>query len=158
MQFRGGFSLQTSKGGNEMKPVSMIRSSLVVLSLLLAACGSGGGGGGSAPTSVSYGGATTQATVTASNATALSVDAYQGGQAGSAIGIMGVVQDSGGASAHVPQPQVLATTLESSVKQVLAAGTGGTATAAGATQQNTITSPAGGTMSYTISVDPTTFA
>src|SRR6266581_1272911 len=115
MQFRGGFSLQTSKGGNEMKPVSMIRSSLVVLSLLLAACG--GGGGGSAPTSVSYGGATTQATVTASNATTLSVDAYQGGQAGSALSVMGVVQDNGVAPAYVSRPQVLASILESSVKQ-----------------------------------------
>jgi len=153
-----GIPPQPSKGGNEMKPVSGIRSSLVVVSLLLAACGGGGGGGGSAPASMSYGGATTQATVTASNAKALSVDAYQGGQAGSTVGMMGVVQDNGGAPAYVSRPQVLASTLESSVKQVLAAGTGGTATAAGVTQQVTIPGPAGGSMSYTISVDPTTYA
>ncbi len=139
-----------------MKIASWVRASFVVLSLLLTACGGGGGGGGSTP--LTYSGATAQAPVTASNAKALSIDAFQGGQDASTLSIMGVAAENNGTQAAVPRLQSLANTLEGSLQQILAARPSGAVTAAGVTESYTISGPAGGSLTYTVSVDPSTYA
>ncbi len=132
-----------------MKKASWLRSSYVVLSLLLSACG--GGGGGSAPASVTYSGASTQATVTAANARVLSVDAFQGGQTGSTLGITGVVTQGDGVPAgNDARLQTLGNTLEGAVARLVPPASSGSPVAAGASVQTTIAGPYGGSMTYSI--------
>lgn len=141
-----------------MKFVFRLKSSLAVLFLLLAACGGGGGGG--APAAVTYSGVTTQAVVTTANARSLSVDAYQGGQAGSTVSAMGVVEESGGAEpVSAPRLRALGNTLEGSVKQLFPTGVPGRpAAAAGASAVVTVPGPGGGSLTYSIYVNEITYA
>ena len=141
-----------------MKLESWLKSSLAVLFLLVAACG--GGGGGSAPAAVTYSGATTQAAVTTTNARALSVDAYQGGQAGSTVSAMGVAAESGGtALASASRLQALGNTLEGAVARLISGGASGLpAAVARASASVTIPGPAGGSLTYTININEVTYA
>lgn len=84
----------------------------------LTGCGGGGGGGGTSNTSSSYKGSTTQATVTASNAKALSVDAVNDVQNATAIGIVG--KNLSGVSATSPKVVAIKNTLENSIIKIQA--------------------------------------
>lgn len=77
-----------------------------------------GGGGGTSNTSSSYKGSTTQATVTASNAKALSVDAVNDVQNATAIGIVG--KNLSGVSATSPKVVAIKNTLENSISRIQA--------------------------------------
>lgn len=77
-----------------------------------------GGGGGTSNTSSSYKGSTTQATVTASNAKALSVDAVNDVQNATAIGIVG--KNLSGVSATSPKVVAIKNTLENSIIKIQA--------------------------------------
>lgn len=79
---------------------------------LLAGCGGGGGGGGGSATPA-YTGATTQATVTTSNAKTLSADAYTGSQLSAAAS--GVAKEAGDGSGQSALLQETAGILKGSV-------------------------------------------
>ena len=61
----------------------------LLLAVVIGMAGCGGGSGSGGDVSTSYKGSTIQATVTASNAKAVSVDAVQGAQNASAVGVLG---------------------------------------------------------------------
>jgi hypothetical protein len=70
----------------------------IFLSITLAACG--GGGDDAAPAdSISYSGVTTQAVINNTNAKALSIDAYEGGNSGASLGGGGMLAAQTGPSA-----------------------------------------------------------
>lgn len=114
---------------------------------LLAGCG-GGGGGSSAAGTAGYTGVTTQATVTTSNAKALSADAYSGGQVSAAIaGVAKVAANNNGQPALL---QEAAGILERSVATIVGMPAASTEVAvAAATAQNTINGFSG---SYTYAI------
>lgn len=143
-----------------MKLVSWLESSFVMLFLMLTACGGGGGGGSvAAPAAVTYSGATTQAVVTTTNARALSVDAYQGGQTGSTISPMGIAVESGATEpASAPRLLALGKTLKGAVTQLFHAGAPGLPAVAGAIATVTVPGPGGGSLTYTIYVNEVTYA
>jgi hypothetical protein len=62
--------------------------------MLLTGCG-GGGGGGAAPVGITYTGLTSQASITDSNAQVLTTEAFEGGDAGTAIGVFAGVASEG---------------------------------------------------------------
>jgi len=106
--------IQREQGEHEMK-MWLLRGTLVVAVLGLAGCGGGGGGGGS-DISASYKGSTSQATVTTSNAKAVSVDAVQGVQNIATAGVLGKQVDN--TSEATPQIQSIAKVLEESVVNI----------------------------------------
>lgn len=131
--------------------VRQLKQLILGFSLALAACG--GGGGDSAPQAVTYSGATTPATVTQSNARNLSVDAYEGGTVGSAVGMIGAVAETSMPSADKARLQQLATTLTDSVRRVVTAPPAPASPAAvGATVDETIYGYSG-SMRYVVAVN-----
>lgn len=120
---------------------------------LLAGCG-GDGGGSSAAGSSGYTGATTQATVTTSNAKALSADAYSGSQVSAAAS--GVAKVATGSDEQSAMLQATSGILERSVTTIVGAPTS-SAKVAAATAQNTVNGFSG-SYSYTISYDQATGA
>lgn len=95
--------------------VKVMMGLFIVVVFGMAGCGGGGGGGGT-DVSSSYKGNTTQATVTASNAKALSVDVVQGAQNVANVGVLGKsVADKPEAS---PQIQSIAKIFEESITRV----------------------------------------
>ncbi len=94
--------------------IKVMMGYIVAMSFGLAGCG--GGGGSSSIISSSYKGTTTQATVTTSNAKAVSVDAIQGAQNVASVGVLG----KSVAEIHESSPQILtiAKILEVSVSRV----------------------------------------
>lgn len=130
----------------------------VLLAVSLTACGGGGGGGGGGSLSgISYTGLTTQATIDGNNAEDLSTGAYQGGQAGAAIGSVGAIQT--GESGPVGHSRMLKVSqvLEGSLRQVdLMSRSAGTFVGAIYTESNTIYGDCGGSASFTVSVDDQT--
>jgi len=133
-----------------MKNRVLQRVLLLVAALLLGACGGGGGGGGSS--SVAFTGKTDQAAVTSANAKELSVNAYQGGMSGSALGVLGK-EASGDASTSASRWMSLAATLEEAVTQATSASVSKVAKTVAVTAQDTISGPYGGTASYSIDVN-----
>ena len=124
---------------------------LIGMLLALAACGGGGGG---TPQAVTYNGVTTQATVTSTNAKALSVDAYQGGQIGSSAGAIGVITEVSAPQPDASRLQWLGTTLTAAARQAVAAPTVASApTLVGVTSQADVAGAYGGSFHYSISVD-----
>lgn len=115
--------------------------------LALSACGGGGSSTGS-----SYSGATTQATVTTTNAQALSVDAYNGGQVGAAMTAVGATTgQAGGEAAVAPRLVALGGTIEETVQRILAGEGSGTQTAAGVSVTVSVPGLYGGSLTYSIS-------
>ncbi|MGE5838714.1 MAG: hypothetical protein ACM34H_02185 [Deltaproteobacteria bacterium] len=68
---------------------------LIVSFALRAGCGGGGGGDAAAPVGLTYAGLTSQATVTDANAQALTAEAYEGGNSGTAIELFAGVASEG---------------------------------------------------------------
>lgn len=90
----------------------------IIVTFLTTSCGGGGGGGGtSAPPSITYTGLNTQATVSQSNVTTLSEDAYAGGEFAASLGssISGVVaqqkENRSGLSLPLQLPQIFENSL-----------------------------------------------
>lgn len=78
----------------------------------IVGCGGGGGGGGSADYSTNYTGKTTPTTITADNAKAVSVDAIEGAQSTSAIGLEKSLAE---AQNTAPKIQIIAELIEKSI-------------------------------------------
>ncbi len=117
---------------------------------LLAGCGGGGGSTASAPPS--YVGSTNQATITTSNAKALSSDAYTGSQlTAAASGAGKVTADMSGQSALL---QETAGILENSVATIIAKHNSAAKLAAATAQD--IKNGYNGSISYTITYDQNT--
>lgn len=116
----------------------------------LAGCGGGGGGGGGG---VTYTGNTALATVTATNARALSVEAVEGGRDATDIGVL-----AKGAEArpkHAVQLHAIAASVEATLARVLAK----VAPAKTAAENVSGTEPGySGTFSYSLGVNPSTGA
>jgi len=133
-------------------------TAFILLAVFLTACGGGGGdGGGGSPAGISYTGLTTQATIDGNNAEDLSTGAYQGGQAGAAIGSVGAIQT--GESGPVGHSRMLKVSqvLEGSLRQVdLMSRSAGTFVGAIYTESDTIYGDCGGSASFTVSVDDQT--
>jgi len=131
----------------------MYKKSLLILAGVLLLAGCGGGGGSSAGGNSGFTGTTTQATVTTSNAKALSADAYAGSQLSvAASGVAKVATDGSGQSALL---QEAAGMLERSVKTIVATPTSSAKVAAAtatATAQNTVNGFSG-SFTYSISYD-----
>lgn len=117
---------------------------------LLAGCG-GDGGGSSTSGGAVYSGVTTQATVTTSNAKALSVDAYSGGQVSAAVsGVSKETTDSSGQTVLLQQASGI---LEGSVRTIFGfSRTSAKVAAATVTAQNTVNGFSG-SFSYSITYD-----
>lgn len=120
---------------------------------LLAGCG-GGGGGSSAGGGSGFNGTTTQATVTTSNARAVSADAYAGSQFSASVS--GIAKQPSADSMQTPLLQQTAGILENSVKAVIGSPNS-SAKVVDATAQNTVNGFSG-SFSYTITFDQTTGA
>ena len=93
-----------------------MRGSVIVgllLAVVIGMTGCGGGGGGGGDVGTSYKGSTIQATVSASNAKAVSVDAVQGAQNVSGVGVLG--KSVAGIPKTSPQMLSIVNILESSV-------------------------------------------
>lgn len=71
-------------------PMMMKAAAPTILVFTLAACGGNGGGNGS---NIVYSGATTPADVTTSNALALASTAYDGGNSGGSLALVGMVEN-----------------------------------------------------------------
>lgn len=110
---------------------------------LLAGCG--GGGDSTSGGNPNFTGATTQATVTTSNAKALSIDAYTGGQASSAITVVG--KETAGTDGPLASLPELSRELENSVRAYIDQSVKSSAKTTSATTQQTISGFSG---SYTI--------
>jgi hypothetical protein len=124
-----------------------------VCAIALVACGGGGGGGG--PSSISYTGSTTQATIDGSNATALAGSAFASGDAGASANVLGVA--SGSASQPVEQRSIkIASVLQSAVGKINLQPSASTAAGAVQTESSSVAGSCGGSLSYTISVDDVT--
>ncbi len=120
---------------------------------MLAGCG-GSGGGSSTPADVSYSGVTTQATVSSSNAKALSADAYSGNQLAS--GLSGIGKMAVNSDGQLSLVQETAAALETSIAAVVTSPkSSAKAVAATVSAQDTIPGYSG-TGSYSITFDPTT--
>ena len=105
---------------------------------------------------ISYDGTTAAATLTQSNSAALLADAYQGGQAGSALGSSAGLADQNPPSRH-PRTILLSQTLDSAVQQAIQNGTLTSGNAAAITNvTNQLTGNCGGQMSYTGTVNEET--
>lgn len=127
----------------------MYRKVLLVLAGLSLLAGCGGGGGSSSAGSSGYTGKTTQAVVTSTNATALSADAYAGGQlSASASGVAKSTSDGGAQSALLQQASV---TLKGSVATIVGSSRA-PAKAVAATVQNTVYGYTG-SFTYAITYD-----
>ena len=113
---------------------------------LLVGCG---GGGSSTSGTPAYSGITTQATITTSNAKALSSDAYSGSMLSS--GISGVAKEAGNNSGQSALLQETANILENSVRTIVATPKA-TAKVVAATAQNSVNGYSG-SFSYSISYD-----
>ena len=121
--------------------------------IALVACGGGGGGGG--PSSISYTGSTTQATIDGSNATALAGSAFASGDAGASANVLGVA--SGSVSQPVEQRSIkIANVLQSAIGKIDLQSLPTTAVGTVQTESQTVAGPCGGSFSYTISVDDVT--
>ncbi len=114
---------------------------------LLAGCG----GGGSGSTPAAYTGVTTQATVTTSNAKALSEDAYSGSQVSSAVS--GLAKEATIGSGQQALLQEVATILENSATTIVG-GSKSSAKAVDASAQATINGYSG-SFTYSINYDQT---
>ncbi len=84
-----------------------------VMGLFVAACGGNDGGGESA---VVYTGVATQAAVTDANAAALATTAYQGGNSGGPLTLVGVAADPDGAGGGTVRALALSRVLEDAVR------------------------------------------
>jgi len=114
----------------------------------LAGCGGGGGDGGGSATPA-YTGATTQATVTKSNATALSADAYTGSQLAAAAS--GVAKETGDTTGQSALLQETAGILKDSVGSLFDAQKSAAKVVAATAQD--ITYGYSGSCRYTINYD-----
>lgn len=116
---------------------------------LMAGCG---GGGDSAPgTNPSFTGVTTQATVTTSNAKALSIDAYTGGQMSSGITVVAKeAAGTGGSRANLPE---LSRVLENSIRSSVVRPVVSTAKSVAATTQTETVAGFSGSYIVTATVD-----
>jgi hypothetical protein len=142
--FTNLFSRSHQKGGVMYKRLLLVLAGLS----LLAGCG---GGGSSAGGGSGYTGVTTQATVSTSNAKALSADAYSGSQLSAAVS--GVAKEAPDASGQPPLLQEVAGMLERSVTTIVnVPASAAKVAAATATAQNTIPGFSG-SYTYSISVD-----
>lgn len=129
----------------------MYKRLFLVLAGLSLLAGCGGGGGSSAGGGSGYTGATNQATVTTSNAKALSADAYSGSQMSSTVS--GVAKEATGSNGQSALLQEAADILERSVTTIVDAPTTvAKVVAATAAAQNTINGFSG-SFTYAISYD-----
>lgn len=126
----------------------MYKRLLSILAGLTLLAGCGGGGSGSTP--AAYTGVTTQATVTTSNAKALSEDAYTGSQVSSAVS--GLAKEAPG-SGQQALLQEVATILEKSATTIVG-GSKSSAKAVDASAQATINGYSG-SFTYSINYDQT---
>jgi len=150
-----------SAGTRRSKDFRFLYAGFVVLLGLVAliGCGGGGGGGGSVasgPAPITYIGNTSQALITATNATDLATESLIGAQTGSVFSLgMGSEQPSTGSDASLfvyKFPAILqgaATNIDFSER---------TAGAALITESDTILGSCGGSVNYTLSVEDTTGA
>lgn len=121
--------------------------------IALVACGGGGGGGG--PSSISYTGSTSQATINGSNATALAGSAFASGDAGASANVLGVA--SGSVSQPVEQRSIkVANVLQSAVGKIDLRSSSSMVIGTTQTDSQTFNGPCGGSFSYTISFDDVT--
>ena len=132
----------------------MYKKMLLIPAVLTMLAGCGGGGGASTPTDVSYSGLTTQATVSSSNAKALSAEAYSGNQLASELsGIGKMAVDSDGQLSLV---QETAAALETSIAAVVTSPkSSAKAVFATVSAQNTIPGFSG-SGSYSVTIDQNT--
>jgi hypothetical protein len=77
-----------------MKKKVICALSFIMSLMLLTGCG-GGGGGGAAPVGITYTGLASPATITDTNAQVLTTEAFEGGDAGTAIGVFAGVASEG---------------------------------------------------------------
>jgi hypothetical protein len=130
-----------------------MRKMVLVLATTLFFGGCGGGGGGTGDVGATYKGSTAPATVTVGNAKALSVDAVQGVQDASSVGVLG--KSVAAAPATAPQVQSIANVLENCISSVHPKSTvAKTVTATAQGSQNGYA----GSFSYAISVNESTGA
>lgn len=127
-----------------------MKNVLLILAGLSMLAGCGGGGNTSTGGTSGFVGVTSQATVTAGNAKALSIDAYTGGQMSSAISGVGKESaDTGGPLANLPG---LSSDLENRVRDIVSLSVKSTAKTVAATVSETITGFSG-TYSYVVNAD-----
>jgi len=132
-------------------PWMVWRVAAVVVGLTLAACGGNGGGGQSG---VTYSGVTTQATVTDSNAVAIATTAYQGGNSGGALALVGAVVngvDGSGVGAGGVRALTVSRVLEDAVRTARLGSPSSARVAAGAAvsvSDNLDPGTCGGSASY----------
>lgn len=89
----------------------------VAMMLALVGCGGGGGGGGGGDIiNPNYKGATNKATVTASNAKALSVDAIEGVQSAASVDVLG--KRTAGTPEHAARIQTIARIITASISRI----------------------------------------
>jgi hypothetical protein len=146
-------SIVLKKDGPNLHGGFMLKRGFLVLAglSLMAGCG-GGGGGSSSGGNFGYTGVTTQASVTSSNAKALSVDAYSGTQISSAT--TGVAKEAGDTNGQSALLQQAAGILErSALSSVTASKSTSKAVAASVAVTDTINGFSG-SYSYSITVDP----
>jgi hypothetical protein len=126
------------------------RVAAVIAGLTLAACN----GGGDGQAGVTYSGATTQATVTGSNAVAITTTAYQGGNASGSLALVGAAvnaADGSGAGAGGGRALTVSRVLEHAVRTARLGSPPPARVAAGATvtvSDNLDPGTCGGSASY----------
>ena len=111
----------------------MYKKMLLTIAGCLLFAGCGGGGGSSASVPPAYVGSTAQATVTTTNAKALSEDAYAGSQV-SAAPISGAAKGAADGNSQPPLLQGVASILHSNVATIIGNRTSAAKVAAAATQ------------------------
>jgi hypothetical protein len=134
--------------------------SLFFFGMLIAGCGGGGDGGGGFVSTLSYKGKTTQATVSESNKSALSYDAYQAGHVGSAFTTIAkaAVETPASLPSFTPSSLIIYRLLESAVKTAVSGSqkSVGKQVSSSIVDSRTIPGPSGGSATFTISVNDVT--
>jgi hypothetical protein len=131
------------------------RIAAVVMGLSLAACGGSGGG----QSSVTYSGVTTQAEVTSGNAVTLATTAYQGGNSGGALALVGVVAEPAGPRGGAARAVTLSRVLKNAVTAARFSPAGSPQATVGATVSVSDSLPdgnCGGSASFSGSADEVT--
>jgi hypothetical protein len=131
--------------------------SAFLLSMFLSSCGGGGGGDGGGPPGISYTGVATPAPIDGNNAVDLSTGAYQGGNTGGAVSVLGAVQTGGSEGTSSPRTLKVCRALEDSLRRVdLMSRSGGIPVGAVYEETGTVDGDCGGSASYTITVNDVT--
>jgi len=150
--------MKSKRAGGIHRVLQYVLLSCVIIFGFVSIIGSGGGGdGGSAQSQITYTGLTTQAQITDANAALFAAGAFSAGQTGSAFSGTGAVEKSSDETISSFRIFKISQALKDAALQVDPSSIPGPPFI-GASENDTLSGPCGGTVSYTIQYNDATGA